>query len=158
MSSITIDLQVAPEADKNRVPKKAAIKRWVAAALAEQKQTAEMCIRVVGDGESQALNSQYRGKDKPTNVLSFPCELPPGVDLPVLGDLVICEPVVSREAREQDKTPEAHWAHMVIHGTLHLLGYDHMEDDEAREMEALETNLLTQLGYPAPYEQPVFNQ
>lgn len=155
MSSITIDLHVAPEADKNAVPKKTVIKRWVTAALPEEKQPAEMCIRVVGDGESRALNSQYRGKDKPTNVLSFPCELPPGVDLPVLGDLVICEPVVNREAEEQNKTPEAHWAHMVIHGTLHLLGYDHQDDDEAREMEALETKLLTRLGYPAPYEQPI---
>src|SRR5690606_12322097 len=105
-----------------------------------------------GDEESQALNLLYRGKDKPTNVLSFPCELPAGVDLPVLGDLVICQPVVNLEAAEQNKASEAHWAHMVIHGTLHLLGYDHEDDEEARVMESLETQLLTQLGYPRPYE------
>lgn len=152
MTAITIDLQVAAEADKHAIPKKTAIKRWVGVAIPEIKRPAEICIRVVGGEESRALNSQYRGKDKPTNVLSFPCELPPGVDLPMLGDLVICEPVVNREAKEQGKTPEAHWAHMVIHGTLHLLGYDHQQDEEARTMELLETELLTQLDYPAPYE------
>ena len=152
MTAITIDLQVAAEADKNAIPKKTAIKRWISAAIPEAKRPAEICIRVVGGEESQALNLQYRGKDKPTNVLSFPCELPPGVTLPMLGDLVICEPVVNREAKEQGKTPEAHWAHMVIHGTLHLLGYDHQREDEARTMESLETDLLTQLDYPAPYE------
>lgn len=152
MTAITIDLQIAAEADKNAVPKKTAIKRWVNSAIPETKRPTEICIRVVGGEESQTLNLQYRGKDKPTNVLSFPCELPPGVDLPILGDLVICEPVVNREAKEQGKTSEAHWAHMVIHGTLHLLGYDHQQDDEAGIMESLETKLLTQLDYPAPYE------
>jgi probable rRNA maturation factor len=85
-------------------------------------------------------------------VLSFPAEVPEGIlDIPLLGDLVICVPVVEREAREQGKTAEAHWAHLVIHGCLHLLGYDHLEDEEAEEMEALERELLSELGYPDPY-------
>jgi len=104
-----------------------------------------------GEGESRELNHTYRGKDKPTNVLSFPFEAPPGIELPLLGDLIICRQVVEQEAQEQEKTLEAHWAHMVIHGSLHLLGYDHIEDDEAEEMESLETEIMLALGYPDPY-------
>ena len=111
----------------------------------------ELTIRLTDDEESQALNSEYRGKDKPTNVLSFPFEMPPGIPLELLGDLIICVGVVEQEAKEQEKTTEAHWAHMVIHGCLHLLGYDHIKDDEAEEMEALERDLLASLGYPDPY-------
>ncbi|KZZ01944.1 rRNA maturation RNase YbeY [Oleibacter sp. HI0075] len=111
----------------------------------------ELTIRLTDEEESQALNSEYRGKDKPTNVLSFPFEMPPGIPLELLGDLVICVGVVEQEAKEQEKTTEAHWAHMVIHGCLHLLGYDHIKDDEAEEMEALERDLLASLGYPDPY-------
>lgn len=112
---------------------------------------AELSVRIVDEDESQALNLQYRGKDKPTNVLSFPCELPDGVELPLLGDLVICAQVVAKEALEQGKVLHAHWAHMVVHGTLHLLGYDHIEDGEAEEMEAIEIQVLLELGYPNPY-------
>lgn len=112
----------------------------------------ELSIRVVGRKESQTLNQHYRGKDKPTNVLSFPAEFPEGLDIPLLGDLVICSPVVASEADEQNKTLEAHWAHMVIHGTLHLMGYDHIHDKDAELMEALETSLLQSLGYDDPYQ------
>ena len=100
----------------------------------------------------RALNHQYRGRDYPTNVLSFPFEAPAGITVPLAGDLVICAPVVEKEAREQDKTLEAHWAHMVVHGMLHLQGFDHIEDDDAEVMEALEIRLLMQLGYGNPYE------
>lgn len=103
--------------------------------------------------ESQSLNSQYRGKDKPTNVLSFPFEVPDGIELDLLGDLIICADVVEKEAQEQDKPLLHHWAHMVIHGTLHLLGYDHISDDEAEEMEALEIKLLAHLSIPDPYQE-----
>ncbi|WP_288791436.1 rRNA maturation RNase YbeY, partial [uncultured Enterobacter sp.] len=97
------------------------------------------------------LNLTYRGKDKPTNVLSFPFEAPPGIEMPLLGDLIICRQVVEQEAKEQQKPLEAHWAHMVVHGSLHLLGYDHIEDDEAEEMESLETEIMLALGYEDPY-------
>ena len=97
------------------------------------------------------LNARYRGKDRPTNVLSFPADLPEAVELPLLGDIVICAPVVHDEARQQGKSPAAHWDHMLIHGVLHLLGYDHESDREAEEMEALETRALQILGWPCPY-------
>ncbi|BFM14890.1 rRNA maturation RNase YbeY [Maricurvus nonylphenolicus] len=147
--SLTLDLQVASNA--TGLPSQTDIERWALAALGTREES-ELSVRIVDNDESQALNHQYRGKDKPTNVLSFPAELPEGVDIPLLGDLVICAPVVEQEAQEQNKTLEAHWAHMVVHGTLHLLGYDHIEDNEAEEMEALETELLTAMNYPPPYE------
>jgi probable rRNA maturation factor len=112
----------------------------------------ELVVRIVDEAESAALNDRYRGKPEPTNVLSFPCESPPGLALPHLGDLVICAPVVEREAREQGKPSEAHWAHMLVHGLLHLRGYDHQNEAEAETMEALESAILGQLGYPNPYE------
>ena len=112
-----------------------------------------MTIRIVDEAESNDLNLTYRGKDKPTNVLSFPFECPPGVeDFPLLGDLIICRQVVEQEASEQQKTLESHWAHMVIHGSLHLLGYDHIEDAEAEEMEALEKEFMQALNFPDPYK------
>ena len=97
------------------------------------------------------LNHEYRGKDKPTNVLSFPFEAPPGIELDLLGDLIICRQVVEKEAEEQSKPLLAHWAHMVVHGSLHLLGYDHIEDDEAEEMESLETEIMQTMGFEDPY-------
>lgn len=124
---------------------------WVTLATSDQKPNAEVSIRIVDKSESQSLNSQYRGKDKPTNVLSFPAEFPEGVDVPLLGDLVICAPIVAEEAKAQEKSETAHWAHMVIHGTLHLLGFDHIDDREAELMEATETALLKTLGHPCPY-------
>lgn len=99
----------------------------------------------------RALNARYRGRDYATNVLSFPAELPPGVDVPLLGDIVVCAPVVAREAAEQHKAPRAHWAHMLVHATLHLLGHDHEQPHDATRMEALETRILAALGFPDPY-------
>ncbi|MDY6978967.1 MAG: rRNA maturation RNase YbeY [Pseudomonadota bacterium] len=133
-------------------PSEADIQRWVSAALlAEQRKQAELTVRIVDEAESAELNGQYRHKSGPTNVLSFPFECPPEVELDLLGDLVICAPVVQREAQEQHKEEQAHWAHMVVHGTLHLLGYDHLQQDEAEAMESREISIMEELGYTNPY-------
>ncbi len=100
------------------------------------------------------MNATYRGKQGTTNVLSFPAGLPPDLGLPLLGDIVICAPVVHAEAAQQGKSPSAHWAHMTVHGTLHLLGYDHVDEEEAAIMEALESAILNELNYSCPYELP----
>ena len=113
---------------------------------------AELTVRIVDEAEITALNRQYRGKDGPTNVLSFPYEEIPGIASDLLGDVVICAPVVASESVAQDKPLEAHWAHMVIHGVLHLLGYDHHKEGEASRMESTEAELLADLGYANPYE------
>ena len=149
-ATITVDLQLA--CDSKAVPEIADFQLWVEAALASYQKPFELTIRLVNIDESHELNHQYRGKDKPTNVLSFPFEVPEGIELDLLGDLVICVDVVEQEAIEQQKSLQAHWAHMTIHGCLHLLGFDHIEDDEADEMEALETKIITGLGFAAPYE------
>ncbi|MBR9829829.1 MAG: rRNA maturation RNase YbeY [Oceanospirillales bacterium] len=148
--SIAVDIQYAIEAPN--LPTAADFTRWVEAVLKDRKVDGEVCIRVVDPDESQALNAEYRGKDAPTNVLSFPFDVPPGVPVSLLGDLVICAEVVAREAAEQQKAELHHWAHMVVHGTLHLLGFDHINDDEAEEMEALERALLAQLNIADPYQ------
>lgn len=149
MSELHIDLEDVSGQGGN--PSEADFQRWIGTALQQRRNQAELSIRIVDEAESQSLNHQYRGKDKPTNVLSFPADLPPELELPLLGDLVICAAVVEREAKEQNKALEAHWAHMAIHGCLHLIGYDHIDDQEAEEMEALESQLITRLGYPEPY-------
>jgi probable rRNA maturation factor len=135
------------------LPSAASFRRWVEAALhgAKRRKSTELAIRIVDVDEGRALNRDYRGKDYATNVLSFPAELPPGVALPLIGDLAICAPVVLREAAEQAKLPRDHWAHLTIHGVLHLLGYDHIDDAEANVMEALETRILAGLGIADPY-------
>ncbi len=112
---------------------------------------AGLCVRVVGSAESRRLDREYRGKDKPTNVLSFPASPEERVATGALGDVVVCAPVVAREAREQGKTLGAHWAHMVVHGTLHLLGYDHLAARDAKAMEALEVAILRGLEFHDPY-------
>lgn len=138
---------------KANVPSNAALKRWIAAAIGDRRDQAEVSLRITGADEIQALNNQYRGKDYATNVLSFPADLPPELKLPHLGDLVICADVVEREAREQHKPLDHHWAHMVIHGTLHLLGYDHIDDADADIMEALEIDILQALNIADPYSE-----
>lgn len=150
MSQVILDLQIACT-DSNGLPDEATFQRWLEGVLPQFQEEAEVTIRLVDEAESNELNLTYRGKDKPTNVLSFPFEAPPGIELPLLGDLIICRQVVEQEAVEQEKALEAHWAHMVVHGSLHLLGYDHIEDDEAEEMESLETEIMHGLGYPDPY-------
>ncbi|MBV0932463.1 rRNA maturation RNase YbeY [Marinobacterium weihaiense] len=147
--SIAVDVQYA--ADAPGLPSEADFTHWIETVLTDRKVEGEVCIRIVEADESQALNAEYRGKDKPTNVLSFPFEVPPGVPVTLLGDLVICADVVTQEADEQAKASLHHWAHMVMHGTLHLLGFDHINDDEAEEMEALERALLARLDIDDPY-------
>ena len=150
MGKMIIDLQIACEQEIG-LPTAEQIEQWATAAVQPQSDEVEMTVRIVDEAESHELNLNYRGKDRPTNVLSFPFECPDEVELPLLGDLVICRQVVEREAQEQDKPVMAHWAHMVVHGSLHLLGYDHIEDDEAEEMESLETQIMTGLGFADPY-------
>ncbi|MBG6039566.1 rRNA maturation RNase YbeY [Proteus cibarius] len=150
MSEVILDLQVASE-NTQGLPTEAQFMTWLEGVLPQFQPVSEVTIRIVDEAESHELNLTYRGKDRPTNVLSFPFEAPPEIELPLLGDLIICRQVVEKEAVEQSKTVEEHWAHMVIHGCLHLLGYDHIEDDEAEEMEGLETEILQNLGYADPY-------
>ena len=146
---IELDLQIASE---GQAPSLEQLQQWCALALRQRSADSELTIRLVDEPEGRELNNTWRHKDYATNVLSFPADVPEGLlDIPLLGDLVICVPVVEREAAEQDKSLEAHWAHLVIHGCLHLLGYDHIDDDEAEEMESLEQNLLAELGHPDPY-------
>jgi probable rRNA maturation factor len=135
------------------LPAPASFRAWVAAALAgaRRRRPAELSIRIVGDAEGRALNRDYRGRDYATNVLSFPADLPPGIDLPLIGDLVLCAPVLAREAAEQGKPLRDHVAHMTVHGVLHLLGHSHEGDADAGAMEALETRILSRLGVPDPY-------
>ena len=149
MSRLTVDLQRVLEVPS--VPDDQAFAQWAQCAWLGDTDS-EVTIRIVGADESATLNGQYRGKTGPTNVLSFPFEAPAGITVPLAGDLIICVPVVEKEARDQHKEPEAHWAHMVVHGMLHLQGYDHIEDNDAEVMEALEVRLLKQLGYGNPYE------
>ena len=148
--SIYLDLQIATE-NTEGMPTEADFQHWLEAAILLFQPNAEVTIRLVDEAESHTLNHTYRGKDKPTNVLSFPFESPPGVELDLLGDMIICRQVVEKEAIEQDKPLLAHWAHMVVHGSLHLLGYDHIEDDEAEEMESLETEIMQKMGFADPY-------
>ena len=153
--SVTLDLQLAC-AQAEGLPQATEFQRWLDAAILPFQEEAEVTVRLVDEAESQELNHTYRGKDKPTNVLSFPFECPPGIELPLLGDLVICRQVVESEATEQGKPLMAHWAHMVVHGSLHLLGYDHIEDGEAEEMEALEIEFMAALGFANPYQDDEF--
>jgi probable rRNA maturation factor len=148
-------IDIESNSQSQQIPPLAELERWISAALrSQQLEEAEVSLYIADETESQELNNQYRGKDYPTNVLSFPADIPEEVGVPLLGDLVVCAPVVEREAQEQGKTLAAHWAHMLVHGSLHLLGFDHIEDGEAEEMEALETEIITGLGYPAPYQEP----
>ncbi|HUQ50761.1 MAG TPA: rRNA maturation RNase YbeY [Gammaproteobacteria bacterium] len=142
-------------AARAQVPTSAQVRKWARTALADDVH-GELTVRIVGEGESADLNSRYRGKKGPTNVLSFRAEPPTAVAAEVegslpFGDVVICADVVEREAREQGKPLAAHWAHMVVHGTLHLQGFDHERARDAAAMEACERALLAKLGFPDPY-------
>jgi probable rRNA maturation factor len=127
---------------------------WANATLAGISHTkpAAFTLRITDTAETQNLNAQYRNQNKPTNVLSFPADLPAELNLPDIGDIIICAEIVAQEAAAQNKSIKSHWAHMTVHGILHLLGYDHLADSEAIEMEAIETEILTTLGFTAPYE------
>jgi len=149
---LALDLQMALQQSKDvDLPLQEDLEQWVTAALEGAMGEAELTIRLVENDESASLNQQYRNKSGPTNVLSFPFEAPADVELPLLGDLIICVPLVVCEARQQGKTVRAHWAHLVIHGVLHLRGYDHIDDAEAREMEDLERKIMAYLGFDDPY-------
>lgn len=148
---VRLDVTVNYAAPRAGVPAAASFRKWVAAALNGRIREADLAIRIVDDREGRALNRHYRGKDYATNVLSFPAELPEGVKLPLLGDLVICAPVVAREAAEQGKPVTAHYAHLTVHGVLHLLGWDHEDEKDAEAMEQLEREVLAGLGLPDPY-------
>lgn len=145
-SQFTVDAQFLPGTDD--------VIAWVSAAAAERANTGEVAVRFVDEEEGLALNAAYRGADKATNVLSFAGDLPAEVGLDLFGDIVICTPVVVKEAQEQGKTIEAHYAHLIVHGTLHLLGFDHEDDPSAQVMEGLERNVMADLGYSDPYASP----
>jgi len=156
-----VDVQYA--SNEPELPDKDMLTRWVSTALQYQfprkngdsplsPSNVELTIRIVDEAEATQLNQTWRLSDGPTNVLSFPFECPPDMDIPLLGDIVICAPLVAFEAIEQQKSQHAHWAHLVVHGTLHLLGYDHLDETQAQVMENLEIGILHHLGYPNPYD------
>jgi len=147
---LEIELQNTSEAGE--VPPPELFRRWAVAALLRRPR-AEVVIRIVDREESAELNQRYRHQSGPTNVLSFPFRVPQGVPNELLGDLVICAPVVRQEAETQGKRVEAHWAHMTVHGLLHLQGFNHIEEDDAAIMEAEEIVILEKLGFPSPYEE-----
>ena len=155
---VRLDVAVGYGVPRTGVPAAVSFRRWVAAALDGRIREADLAIRIVGSKEGRALNRHYRGKDYATNVLSFPAEIaegvkmPKGVKMPLLGDLVICAPVVAREAKEQKKPLAAHYAHLTVHGALHLLGWDHEDEREAEAMEQLEREILAELGIADPYQ------
>lgn len=154
---IHVDVQNASSSAS--LPDDEDIHRWIATTLKDSvctnetsaKHSYEVSVRIVDAAEITELNHHYRQKNAPTNVLSFPAAFPEGVDVPLLGDIVICAQVVAEEAAQQHKSLQAHWAHMLVHGTLHLLGYDHIEASDADIMETLETKILTEMDYPSPY-------
>jgi probable rRNA maturation factor len=142
-------------AEKALAPKPSFLKKWAETALARKKESGEVTIRIVSVDEMAALNKKFRYKEGPTNVLSFPFDMPDvplPIDVPIIGDIVICADIVNKEASDQGKTSDAHWAHMVVHGVFHLLGYDHQTDQEANVMESLEADILQQLGFANPYQ------
>ena len=145
-----VRVEIQNDENLDPIPDSELLSQWVESSLLTAYGQLEQTVRVVGENESRSLNQQYRSIDKPTNVLSFPSESI-YLDYECLGDLVICAPVVVVEARQQGKSPEAHWAHMVVHGMLHLQGYEHEGEIEAGEMEALEIKILSTLGYSNPY-------
>ncbi|QIK80243.1 rRNA maturation RNase YbeY [Lysobacter sp. HDW10] len=152
---VTLEVSVAYALPRKGIPAAQSFRRWVHAALDGRIKDADLAIRIVDAPEGQHLNAHFRGKNYATNVLSFPAERPPGLPksarFPLLGDLVLCAPVIAREALEQGKTLSAHYAHMTVHGSLHLLGWDHELEADALAMEQLEREILAELGLDDPY-------
>lgn len=149
---MTYQVTIQYAADNHIVPRDSLLCSWASAVLTHQQRQAEVTIRIVDIDEMTKLNENYRHKQGPTNVLSFPADLPEEVEEDYLGDIVICAPVVNREAKEQGKTEDLHWAHMVVHGMFHLLGHDHETETEAEAMETLEIAVLQNLGFSNPYQ------
>lgn len=156
--SFIIDIQVALDTPEPELPEDKTIESWLSHTLAKFRKQAEVSVRIVNNEEIQTLNNRYRNKNKPTNVLAFPVELPPGIVLEheLLGDIIIASDVVKEEAKQQQKSYRAHFAHMLVHGTLHLLGFDHNNDQEASEMEEHEINILKELEFANPYQAKIF--
>lgn len=148
-NKIRIDLQL--ESDALKLPEQSLFQQWVEAALQSSYQRLEQTLRIVDEDESRQLNNTFRHQDRPTNVLSFPAQDSEFLDYDCLGDLVLCAPVIQREAQEQGKSLEAHWAHMIVHGMLHLQGFDHLNEADAQQMETLEIEILAALGHTNPY-------
>lgn len=148
--SFSDDLVSESSSSDDDVPDPSLLQAWAAAAYLDDIPAVASMLVTTSD-EIQQLNKQYRDKDKPTNVLSFPMDSPEGVDLTLLGDVVLCADVIRQEAQQQEKSEISHWAHMVVHGMLHLQGYDHIDNEEAEEMEQLEIKILHQLGFANPY-------
>ncbi len=150
--NLVLDIQYGDEVCGNHgLPDRAQMEKWVKAAIGDGMDGAQLTVRIVGLGESRELNEKYRGKAGATNVLSFPFEQPEWMRPPLLGDLVICADLVKQEAEEQGKSMESHWAHLVIHGVLHLRGFDHETGEQAARMEGREQSVMAGLGYPDPY-------
>lgn len=148
---MTIELELQIASDAKTLPHPSQFKEWTSSVLSERFEEAELTIRIVDEAEMSDLNKQYRNKKGPTNVLSFPQENHPDVEITLLGDIIICAPIVEKEAIDNDKELLSHWAHMVIHGIYHLLGYDHQNDEDAKEMEELEIQTMLELGFKSPY-------
>lgn len=149
---MNLQLEIQRVVEDDGIPGVMQFQSWAEAALNGRRDQAELVVRIVDRQESRQLNHEYRGQDKPTNVLSFPYEAPAVVESDLLGDLVICAPVVVDEAVAQDKPLQAHWAHLLVHGVLHLLGFDHTNEQGAEVMEGLEVEILETLGFPDPYQ------
>lgn len=148
--AIELELQIATEA--KTLPHPSQFREWISESLTDQvEEDVDLTIRIVDEEEMKDLNHQYRNKNKVTNVLSFPGELKADIGYYNLGDVIICAPVIEQEAKKQNKELLAHWAHIVVHGALHLVGYDHKDNKEAKVMEDLETKILLKLGFPPPY-------
>jgi len=147
----SLDFQIVSES--KIIPQQVLFKTWVDAVLKDETQDSEIVIRIVDEEEMILFNEQYRGKQGSTNILSFPFEAPEGMDSDLLGDLLLCASVVEAEAQQQNKMLAHHWAHMIVHGVLHLIGYDHIKDKEAEEMEALEIKILKSIKIDNPYEE-----
>jgi probable rRNA maturation factor len=149
----TLDIQLCSHS--KRLPEHEHFQHWVDAVLNDANQDLEVVIRIIDEDEMIQFNEQYREKTGSTNILSFPFEMPEGVESHLLGDLLVCAPVVEKESRQQNKKLEHHWAHLIVHGTLHLLGYDHIDDVEAEEMEALEIEILKTIKIENPYQEKI---
>jgi len=149
---VNLQLEIQRVVEDDGIPGVMQFQSWAEAALNGRRDQAELVVRIVDRQESRQLNHEYRGQDKPTNVLSFPYEAPAVVESDLLGDLVICAPVVVDEAVAQNKPLQAHWAHLLVHGVLHLLGFDHTNEQGAEVMEGLEVEILETLGFPDPYQ------
>lgn len=146
-----LDIQLVSQS--HQIPEKNKFQKWVDAILSDETENSEIVIRIVDEAEMIQFNEQYRDKKGTTNILSFPFEVPEGIESDLLGDLLVCAPVVEQESSQQNKELEHHWAHLIIHGVLHLLGYNHIEDSDAEEMEVLEIGILSKIKIKNPYQE-----